>query len=451
MSKRIAVFAPFSDFVDTYSLSSVVLDQCRGLRELGHQVELWVLSNCDPSRAKDLADCTRNCVNVGIFEPGVVTFKHLSYATDIQGECERFKPDCVITHDAFLQSAYIDFAAAFHVVTYPATFLHYIHSLPTVSSKDTDDVAKYRRTLPYGHFVVSPCASQRASMAVYFGVNRERILYCPNPHDLRSYGVRDTLADQIITDHKLLEADVVQILPACATRLSSKGLNHIQRVFEWLKRDGLNVKLVACDPNSDFDNYERFPSALNRNEMIFISQHYPKFAKSGLPMQTVSALFSASNLFFYPTMSEMGSLVLMEAAAAGCLLVLNSNVPSLKEHAPLAMFADFDAHQSKVAYQSKRVTHVDNVPSKTEIITGEEAYLSYTKDLAHDIYRTLRIGPLATRWSLIRKHSRVMAVRALVAAMEEAKAVRATYHLTGQTAPENSCDTDPAEVAATQA
>jgi hypothetical protein len=51
----------------------------------------------------------------------------------------------------------------------------------------------------------------------------------------------------------------------------------------------------------------------------------------GVPREVVTQLFQLSNLFIFTSTSENCSLILLEAMNAGCILVLNLDVPSLRE------------------------------------------------------------------------------------------------------------------------
>jgi glycosyltransferase involved in cell wall biosynthesis len=68
---------------------------------------------------------------------------------------------------------------------------------------------------------------------------------------------------------------------------------------------------------------------------IFVDDHVPLSKKyKGIANRQVANLMQISNLFIFPTKSEACPLVLMEAALAGCLLVLNTDVPSLGDVIP---------------------------------------------------------------------------------------------------------------------
>ena len=95
----------------------------------------------------------------------------------------------------------------------------------------------------------------------------------------------------------------------------------------------------------------------------------PRFPyELGVPHEVVRDLFLLSNLFIFPTLSENCPLILLEAAFAKCLLVLNDDFPPLKDFfGENALYFKFSSILTKTTYNNEEQYFSD----VAKIIIGE--------------------------------------------------------------------------------
>ena len=138
------------------------------------------------------------------------------------------------------------------------------------------------------------------------------------------------------------------------------------------KHSELSVKVIFCDfPSMDIapNTYKaliRLQGAaygLSNNDLFFTSD-IEEF-KSGFPRRGVMELFSLSNLFICPSLSESFGLTVLEAASKGNFLVLNERVPALEE-----LGKNLDAHFMK--WDARNF----GFDTKESYNPSEEAYLA---------------------------------------------------------------------------
>jgi glycosyltransferase involved in cell wall biosynthesis len=161
-----------------------------------------------------------------------------------------------------------------------------------------------------------------------------RVRYVPHPLDFDYLGWPD-LAVRIAENFQFPFADVAGILP---TRLDhQKQVDKAVRIFAGLKRAGRGVRFLVADA---YCTGEPFLSekkqllalakeqGLEEGEFAFLGEVYGE-CRVMTPRGAVKALYEMSNLFILPSNSETSSLVAMEAALAGNLLVLNADFPPI--------------------------------------------------------------------------------------------------------------------------
>ncbi len=347
--KRFVLMTMFNDFKPSYSLTSVVLDQARMLAvNPKHLVQVWVTSICDVSDVP--ADLPANVEIKKILPPIPLPAdlvdpkgKELFFGQVLHGLMVLGNAT-IITHDLLFITSYTTIAAAIHEklgLINGFTWYHTCHSAPA-AERPTGPVSKYRASLPAGHKLICLAESQASALAAYYGTTVEQVAVVPNARDIRSLlGASPRISD-FIRRHQLLEADIVQVLPLSTPRAKAKGIEHVIDIFgELALYYKMKVRLVV--PNAHANNNHGMINelkdyaaqrGLGKEELIFTSDDFPELAAFGLPTSDITALFQVSNLFIFPTVSEACSMTLMEAALAGCLLVLNDEVASLRDIIP---------------------------------------------------------------------------------------------------------------------
>jgi glycosyltransferase involved in cell wall biosynthesis len=145
----------------------------------------------------------------------------------------------------------------------------------------------------------------------------------------------------MISDHmELSKKDIIQTYPICTTRMDAKGINDVIRVFANLKKSGKDVALIICNSNGRKMTEEikyklqyAYSLGLTDKDIVFTStlanDEYQ--IDSEVPNVVVSQLFKISNLFVLATKAEVCSNILLEASLANNLIVINSDVPCLRD------------------------------------------------------------------------------------------------------------------------
>lgn len=358
---RLVIVIPLGDFKPSFSLCSVAFDQALAARLVGYRVHIWVNEGCDTSKLAELPP--------GLTIDKVLPAIHLKrdevVEADVQSIVEVFqrllKPmyahgqrPHVVTHDLVFQADYIVFAAAMHRLAEQgfgaadgAGWWHMAHS--SVGARPPEDVAKYRASLPAGHRLLAVNYADVPFLRGYYQVlpaEADRVQTLLNPRDPRAFLRMPYEATLIITRYGLLQRDVVQVYPVSGTRMMDKGLDKLVLLFGALAQADATVALVVVNAHSNNDKAEHSIKHLRNlaascglpaHSLIFTSEELPDTAVTGLDGDSIRSLFSISNLFAFPTISEAGSLVLLEAMMSQCLLVLNDSLPCLADYVPRSL------------------------------------------------------------------------------------------------------------------
>ncbi len=148
----------------------------------------------------------------------------------------------------------------------------------------------------------------------------------------------------IVNKYQLWNRDIIQTYPMCTTRMSAKGLDSVIKTFIELKRLGKKVALIIANSNGRkrVDDIKAKIAwakeiGLNEDELIFTSLLNDEMADnscctaSEVPNKVCAELMSISNLFIFPTISEVSSNVELESSMTKQLLVINEDLPSLMD------------------------------------------------------------------------------------------------------------------------
>jgi hypothetical protein len=213
-----------------------------------------------------------------------------------------------------------------------------------------------------------------------------------NPRDIRPFLRMTPTAAYLTSRYGLHLADVTVMFPVSMTRLRDKRVDLIIQMLGALKRTGLTVRLLiptahangdgfvtgvayvkehalkeglimapddtpiqkplsgvaaldlarvqAAPPYSVVEVSKEGHEALSgpsttEPEVILTCSVLPDTRAYGLDADTIRSLWGVTNVFMLPSISEAGSLILLEAALAGCVMVLNQSLPALHDYIPL--------------------------------------------------------------------------------------------------------------------
>ena len=359
---KVIILTDFVSYVPGYSLWSCVENQCRMLELHGdNEVTLLVNKNFK-------GECP---VNVKI-KKVIPTCKQWDYKSeqDLNSEHKRFATrlskilieelkdcDICITHDRVFLGWALPYFLALEKCkeqTRSTLFLHQIHSMP----RDVKDWWDLNRLGTQNHKLVSMTEATRPLMATSYKTTIDNVLVIPHITDIRVFAdfCDETwhIIDQIPA---LLEANIVCIYPASSDRLQPKRVAACMAIMSAFKRRSQSVCLFIANQwarGSTGRSLNHFTTeqgapidtslSIHRElatslvpeldygkDFIFSSDiFYPKY-KHGLPKRVIRELMMCSNLFMFPTFEESWGLVSVEAALMGNYMVINGDVPVLRE------------------------------------------------------------------------------------------------------------------------
>jgi len=356
---KIAIMTNFQEFLPGYSLTGIVKDQITMLRRHGHEAHLYVSEKYNGEE----------------FSPGIpvhkkVPFAHLTDYTSIKylspehkmtakatakvlkEELSRF--DMVWTHDWIFTGWNVPYGLGCQLAwpDMPGTaWLHWIHSVPS-HSRDFWQIRAYGPRAK----IVFPNRTDALLVAEQFKGEIDDVRPIHHIKDLRTF--YDFSADTwrlIDLVPQVMSADVVQVLPASADRLSAKRVKEVITIFGHINRRVNEVCLLIANQwaterqhKEDIAKYYEHAKACGLEpgrDVVFTSDVMPEY-RVGIPKRMIRELLLCSNLFIFPTREESFGLVVPEAALHGVQLVLNRSLTQQYEVAGHnALFFDFGSYR----------------------------------------------------------------------------------------------------------
>lgn len=268
--KRIAILTNFQDFNPGYSLSGIVVDQCRMLLRHGHTVFLFVNENFNPAYnldagLEDLQD--RYPHALALLKK--TKFMHLRdyttamlFTAEHKQACEeasdtyveeflKRKVDVVFTHDFIFTGWNLPYAAAVKRTSEKLMsqhgkvlrWLHWIHSVPS-NRKDWWNLHDYGP----GHKIVFPNKIEVIRVAEHFGTNPTFVECIPHIKDIRTW--YDFCQESLDVTYKypaIMKADVLQVYPCSTDRLTAKQLDTVIRIFAEMRKADVKCFLIVAN------------------------------------------------------------------------------------------------------------------------------------------------------------------------------------------------------------
>ena len=357
---KIALLTNFMEFQPGYSLTGIVKDQAIMLSRYGHDVHLFVNSGYNGEEFDESVTLHKS-----------IPFAHLTdykSANNISPEHKEVIEharqtlireladfDFAYTHDFVFTGWFMIYGQACKQATKDLPnlkWLHWIHSVPSVMSDWW-----YIKNYGPNHKLVFPNATDRIRVAEQFRGFAEDVRVIPHIKDLRTFfDFHEDTCRFIDAYPAVMQADVVQILPASVDRLASKRVKEVMTIFAEMKMRGMSVCLIIANQwatgkqqKEDTNIYRQHAmknGLIDQKEFAFTSDfESPKF-DVGIPKRMLRELFQCSNLFIFPTREESFGLVVPEAAlAGGVFLVLNKSLQmQIEISGNHAQYHEFGSH-----------------------------------------------------------------------------------------------------------
>ena len=375
MKDKVAILTTFQDFNPAYSLTGIVTDQYRMLKEHGHEVDVFV---CSRFNEKSLPP--------GMTVKNKIPFAHLkdySAKRDLIEDhkktidettnmlCEELKEtQIVLTHDFLFTGWNLPYGLGVLNATahLPKTrWLHWIHSVPT-SNKDWWQVKAWQPN----HKMVYPNNTDRILVAEQYRGTIDHTRCVHHIKDLRTwFDFHEDTCRFIKQYPAVMNADVVKVYPASVDRLTAKRVREVILIMSEIKKRDKSVCLVMAaqwatgrQQKENVGNYKRMAASaglIPDKELIFTNDfESPKF-DAGIHKQFLRELMLCSNLFIFPTREESFGLVFPEAVLSTALIpMLNKSLRMLGEvGGNNGMYFDFGSYHHEVHHQNASKYYAD--------------------------------------------------------------------------------------------
>ncbi|MHA1225135.1 MAG: glycosyltransferase family 4 protein [Candidatus Hodarchaeales archaeon] len=319
---KIAILTAFRNMPESYSLVNDVRDQIKTLNKYGHKVVFFAQEGCKGEGIE--------CEMKAIF-PRFRMEKNVENPEIKKQLIEIFKKelkefDVAIEHDLiYLQAYYTYRKAIMECGVSNVKWIHWAHSAISGGL----NLKMPRSRYVYMNYTDVP----RFAKAI--GVSESDVRVVFNNKDPRLFFDWHPITYQLADKYDLFNRDIIQTYPICSTRMDAKGIDKVIEVFAKLKEIGNKVLLIICNANARRLKEQieaklkfAYEKGLSKDEIVFTSTLSPETI-GGVPRDVVRDLMQISNLFIFPTTSEVCSNVLLEASMTKQLLVLNKDFPPL--------------------------------------------------------------------------------------------------------------------------
>jgi glycosyltransferase involved in cell wall biosynthesis len=369
--KRVLVVTTFADLSPDYSLATVVADQLRMLVRHGYSPGLAVQENfADEASVPEGVRLLKVVPVLPLHDYRPPEAPRPEFAEQVDQIAGGLRPlladyDVVVTHDLMFLGWYLPHNAAIrHLVgEFPAMrWLHWVHSAPSARPTRLTYPHELRYSLPPNSRLVYLNHHDTLRLAEMFGTSLEHVRVVHNPKDAAAFFGLHPVIREIMDRYPVLSADVVSVFPFSTPRWEGKNVKKLIWLMAKIKEQGRKVLLVLANAHCNapmekatVKNLQLFAAekGLGTADLCFTSTLGPQWEYS-LPNEAIRQLFQLSNVFIMPSLSECCSLVLLEAAICKNLLVLNADVPSMREFGgDKALYPQFGSVTLHVQYQNE--------------------------------------------------------------------------------------------------
>lgn len=357
--KKVAILTVFNDYNPQYSLCNIVVEQFKVLAKHGYNPVLigikGLKSKFPCPKGGIINDCLPQ-VYLGP-EPKYVLqhFKEIKKKVLPVFEENLKDFDVILTHDIIFQEWFLGHNAAMRefAKNHPnIRWLHWLHSAPSPRPVDLQHPHDLRYSGMPNSLFISMNYTDLKFVAKMYNIPEASVRPIYNPRSPWEFFDFHPFTIQLIEKYKLMDCDILMVYPFDTTRYQAKGGDHAIRLIEAMRRRGKNAKVIFC--NAWANNPQHIQMIKNKcrgkeDYVIFTSlwaeiaglEANPEKGKIqkknvypyvlGVPNKVVRDLMLISNIFFLPSISEGCSIIMLEAALAKNLIILNEDFAPSKE------------------------------------------------------------------------------------------------------------------------
>ena len=355
---KVSIWINVYDFNRSYSLMSVVFSQMYMLGRNGIDYQVMVLENFDD---KDVPERFKKRFKpiIPIFDWSKPNTVNEEMALRLEKIFIENGTEINFEHDLIFQENFVTFAKALHKACELRDdwiWYHWTHSAPSPQNRTLQGAMKYRYSMPEHSKMVSLNYYDMIMLSEMYGVSPSDVVVIKNANDPRVSGVTEE-TEFILNETHLMDFDIVQIYPISLPRHDGKQIDKLIKILNGMAEiSKKNILLLIIDAHSNFfdaDNIkEKYLDMAKKIKLYFTSDLSKKFTM-GIPHKSVIELFGLSDLFIFPSLSEAGPLILMEAAQSGNLIVLNEDFPPILEYFEEALKFRFSSTRFKTTYSDE--------------------------------------------------------------------------------------------------
>jgi hypothetical protein len=346
---KIAILTHFNRCPDSYSPGKAVKNQIKMLMRYGHEVVFFTQEKS--YLTKDVVGCeVRTVIPKFRREKGVVNEDAKKRFVDVLREQLTSDFDLAITHDFYIDDC-ITYREAIRECNVPIKWLHWARS---GVGKQIDF------SMPNARYVYMNYADSEI-FASRINVSHDLVRIVFNEKDPRILFKWNKITELVSDKLRLQDKDIIQTYPVCTTRLDSKGIDSVIRVFGMLKFLGNKVALIICNSNGKRRKEEIAAKlafakdcGLDENDILFTSTLTGKEidTETEVPHEVVVQLMQLSNLFIFPTLAEVCPNILLEASMNKNLIVVNEDLPLLYDFVDKAAVLSYPFTSSQSLHYS---------------------------------------------------------------------------------------------------
>lgn len=362
--KKVAIFTTFFETASGYSLIGVADNQIKMLLEHGYDPRVLVLENfkSDADLWQPEKIDLRKCIPFFHLDRGIVKdFEDRVKSTQKALEENLEGIDVCITHDIIFQDWYKEFNVAMrqYAKTRPELlWLNWIHSCPSPKNVTTYPL-NCLYTPPPGYIIYPNDVDKGRVCQTYHLEGQEwRVKVNRSAHSIDPLTIwpYDKLTVELAQKSGLVESDIGIVYP---TRLDKgKQPEKIIMLLAGMNQLGKDARLLIIDWQSTGNHFQKYidkliqlSEELGVGDKVNFTSRLDDRCSQGVPRKVVVELMDLSSVYVHPSKIETYSLVCHEAMLRGNLVVLNYDLPVMREiFGDNAIYMDFGSDRTSRKY-----------------------------------------------------------------------------------------------------